>query len=235
MKRSLVLLNLALLGITVLLGYFLIQRWGQFDVEQRLALLKPGLQLPANNSDGSLSPLVSSSFAPIVDHHLFNLDRNNHIPQESKAPPEQVVLGPVPILMGTIGINDSAYALMIPSKGSNGLYRRIKVGEALDGYTLVSIEMDRVVMKAGGSEVKVGINNKTRKTSRSARTARTARRRVTAVGSRSRRKGASVQSTAASGASSSTERLPVGTVKDGKRLVSVPSPFGEMRTWVKEK
>mgnify|MGYP001189329642 CR=1 FL=1 len=234
MKRSLVLLNLALLGITVLLGYFLIQRWGQFDVEQRLALLKPGSQPLANNSDGSLSPLVSSSFAPIVDHHLFNLDRNNRIPQESKAPPEQVVLGPIPILMGTVGISDSAYALMIPSKGSNGLYRRIKVGEALDGYTLVSIEMDRVVMKAGGTEVKVGIN-KPRKTSRSARTARSARRRVTAVGSRSRGKGASAQSTAASGSSSHLEGLPVGTVKDGKRLVAVPSPFGEMRTWVKEK
>ena len=232
MKRSLVLLNLALLGIIVLLGYFLIQRWGQFEVEQRLALLKPGAQLLANNPEGSLSPVVPSSFAPIVDHHLFNLDRNNYIPQDPKPTLEQVIPGPVPILMGTVGISDRVYALMIPSESSKGLYRRIKVGEVLDGYTLVRIEMDRVVMKAGGAEVKVKINNKPRKASRSARTAR---RRGTAVGSRSRGKRASTQSTAAAGPSSNLQGLPVGTVKDGKRLVSVPSPFGEMKTWVKEK
>ena len=53
--------------------------------------------------------------------------------------------------MGMMGLGREEVALMVPGRSgsSGGLYRRLKVGEELDGYTLVRIETDRVVMKIG--------------------------------------------------------------------------------------
>ena len=61
-----------------------------------------------------------------------------------------------------MGIGGEDVALMVSrgSRSSGGLYRRLKVGEALDGYTLLRVEGDRVVMKAGATEVKVSIDDR---------------------------------------------------------------------------
>ena len=241
MRRNLILLNVALMGAAMLLGYTLVGQWRQFeaghgrDLSDRRAGETPGA------SDGPASPASASGFAAIVDYHLFNPDRNNDLPQELSDEPPQA-LRPRPVLMGTMGISGEDYALMVPGgPGNSGsLYRRLKVGEVLDGYTLVRIGMDRVVMKTGSREVEVGMDDRTRKPKRTARTARPVESdlsRTTAVGSGSRRTSASKRRSAGSerGRPSDTRNLPVGTVRDGRRLVEAPTPFGPIKVWVEQK
>ena len=172
MKRNLVLVNLTLLGIAILLGYALLGKWRQFEAEHRLDLPNPGSRAAAGHSQGPASPASASGFTAIVDHHLFNPDRSNHLPRELVAEPEEV-LRPLPVLMGTMGLGREDFALMLPggSRPSGSLYRRLKVGEELDGYTLVRVETDRVVMKSGTREVKIGMDDRSRKPKRRARTA----------------------------------------------------------------
>ena len=243
MKRNLVLVNLTLLGIAILLGYALVGKWRQFEAEHRLDLPNPGSRPAAGHSEGPASPASASGFTAIVDHHLFNPDRSNHLPQELTAEPEEV-LRPVPVLMGTMGLGGEDFALMLPggSRRSGSLYRRLKVGQALDGYTLVQVRMDSVVMRFGATEVKVGLHDRARKPKRpaaAARPARTPRPRPAGVGSASRpgsrRKEAAGRQPARSRRQPNPMKVPVGTVRDGKRLIEEQTPFGKIRTWVEDK
>ena len=248
MKRNLVLVNLTLLGIAILLVYAFAGKWRQFEAEHRLDLPNPGPRAAAVDSEGPASPASASGFTAIVDHHLFNPDRSNHVPQELSDEPQEV-LRPAPVLKGTMGLGGEDVALMLPggSRRSGSLYRRLKVGEALDGYTLVRVEADRVVMKAGTREVKIGMDDRSGKPKRTARTAgparpaQTARPRTTAVGSGSsskdRRQGAARRQSARPKRTPlpKTWEVPVGTVMDGKRLIEEQTPFGAIRTWIEDK
>ncbi|MDE2666979.1 MAG: hypothetical protein OXI69_12590 [Acidobacteriota bacterium] len=241
MKRSLILLNVALMGAAILLGYTLVDQWRQFEAEHGRGRSSSGTRAESDGSDGPTSPVSASSFAAIVDHHLFHLDRNNDLSEEpSDEPPG--AFRPLPVLMGTMGISGEDYALMVPGGpgNSDSLYRRLKVGEELDGYTLVRIGMDRVVMKTGSREVEVGMDDRSRKPRRTARPARSAqneRSQTTGVGSGGRRSGASRRQRTRSDRrpGSDTRNLPVGTVRDGRRLIEEQTPFGAIKVWVENK
>ena len=120
MKRNLVLLNIALLATAGLLSWTLLGQWRQFEAEHRPD--RPDSASPAATaaSKGPLPPTFASSFAAIVDHHLFNLDRSNDLPEELSDGP-QVELPPAPVLMGMMGIGGEEVALMVPGgSGSSG-------------------------------------------------------------------------------------------------------------------
>lgn len=243
MKRNLVLLNVALLATAGLLAWTLYGQWRQFEAEHGLDRPSPGSQEAAADSEGPASPSFARSFAAIVDHHLFNLDRSNELPQELSDQARQE-LQPVPVLMGMMGLGGEEVALMVPGRSgsSGGLYRRLEVGEELDGYTLVRIETDRVVMKSGDREVRVGMDRRSRKARRTARTAaQTAAPSTTGVGagrsSGNRRQGNARRRSARSARQRATNLMntPVGTVRDGKRLIEQQTPFGPVRVWVEEK
>ena len=241
MKSSLILVNVALAGAAILLGYTLVGQWRQFEAEHGPGRASSGAPAESDGSDGPASPVSASSFTAIVDHHLFHLDRNNDLTEEpSDEPPG--AFRPLPVLMGTMGLGGEDYALMVPGGpgNSDSLYRRLKVGEELDGYTLVRIGMDRVVMKTGSREVEVGMDDRSRKPKRTARTARPVqneRSQTTGVGSGTRRTGASRRQRARSDRQrgSDTRNLPVGTVRDGRRLIEEQTPFGAIKVWVENK
>ena len=239
MKRNRILLNLALAATAGLLAWSLVGQGRRFEAEHGPDRPDPEPP-PAAASEGPPPPPFASSFAAIVDHHLFNLDRSNDLPEE--LPEDTREERPLPVLMGMMGLGGEEVALMVPggSGSSGGLYRRLEVGEVLDGYTLVRIEMDRVVMKTGAREVEVSMDDRSRKPKRTARTARPVesdRPRTTAVGSGGRRAGADRRRPARSERrrSSDTRNLPVGTVRDGKRLIQEQTPFGPIKVWVEQK
>ncbi len=252
MKRRTVQVNLLLLALAALWVYVLAANWNAVEDRDRLDAPEPGPEATAASGRPSFRGSATDA-AAIADHHLFHSDRNNDLPEEAMDEQEGQ-LRPAPVLMGTMGIGGEEVALMVSgsSRSSGGLYRRLKVGQKLDGYTLVRIERNGVVMKSGAREVSVGLHDRSRKPARTARTtgparttapARTTRSRTTGVGSGSssteRR-----QSTDARRQSQSRSRrkqlprtweVPVGTVVEGKRLVEESTPFGPVRVWVEEK
>ena len=241
MKRRTVQINLALLGLAALWVTLLAGNRGPFEAEHRPDPPAPGA---AAASPGSASPASASDAAAIAGHHLFHPDRHNDFPEEATEDAEES-LGPAPVLMGTMGIGGQDLALMVSrgSRSSGGLYRRLKVGEALDGYTLLRVEGDRVVMKAGATEVKVSIDDRPGGSGRPARSGRpaarsrtpTARPTSTGVGSPNRRPAAAGRRPGRAPPHIPPANLPAGTVQDGKRLVIISTPFGDIRRWVEDK
>ena len=237
MKRRTVQINLVLLGLAALWVTLLAGNRGRFEAEHRPDPPGPGAAAAA--SPGPASPASASDAAAVADNHLFHSDRNNDLPEEDSEAPQTASVH-LPVLMGTLGIGREDYALMVSSDPNNpdSLYRRLKAGQTLDGYTLTRVETDGVVMRSGAGEVRIGINNKRRKGS--ARTRNQPRRTSTrrpgsASTSGSRRQPSSTRGATPSKRRSSTFNLPVGTVRDGKRLIAIPTPFGDIKRWVEHK
>ncbi len=232
MKRNWMLLNLALCVVALWLGYQLKKQWRAYSDTHSSAKIQPPRlspsQLPANVSKGNVVPNYSS----IVDQHLFNLERNNAIPVDPQATAEPKVLAPKPILMGTMGLAGSTYALMVSGSGGDStLYRRLKIGEQLDGYTLVKVLHDKVVMNADGKELDVSIADQPRQRSQQSAPGGTSSAgsgsKVSAVGS-----AADARATAPSDAPQVPPGdAPDGTVFNGRRKRIVPSPFGPTIVW----
>lgn len=246
MKRRAVQVNLLLLALAALWVYVLADNWSAVEGQDSLDARGPGPEATAASSRPSF-PVSASDAAAIAGHHLFHPDRHNDLPEEA-VEEQEGQLRPAPVLMGTMEIGGEEVALMVSggSGRSGGLYRRLKVGEELDGYILVRIEADRVVMKTGAREVRVGMHDRSRKPARTARTAtpaRTARPRTTGVGSASgskdRRQAAAGRQPARSRSQAKqlpkTWEVPLGSVVDGKRLIEERTPFGPIRVWVKDK
>ena len=143
---------------------------------------------------------------------------------------ESKVVAPKPILMGTMGLGGQQLcADGFRSSGRNSnLYRRLKVGEQLDGYTLVKVLHDKVVMSAGGTELDVRIADQPNPRSQSAPAAT-----ASPSGSKYRlsdRQG--IQPCPRRTRLKCRRRdAPEGTVFNGKRKRIVASPFGPTIVW----
>ena len=238
MKRRTVQVNLVLVMLAALWVYLLADNRGRFEAGQRPDPSGPG---PAATTafPRPVSPVSSSDAAAVADHHLFHVDRHNDLPEEDSEAPETVSLR-LPVLMGTMGFGGDDYALMVSSDPNNpdSLYRRLKAGQTLDGYTLLRVETDGVVMRGRAGEVRIGINEKPRKGSartRSQSRGTSSRRPRSASTSRSSRQPSSARRTTSPKRGFRSYDVPVGTVRDGKRLVEHQTPFGPMQVWVEDK
>ncbi len=133
-------------------------------------------------------------------------------------------------------LDDIQFALMVSdTQRENTSYKQLKVGDALDGYTLVKILDQKVMMKADGKEVEVrlSVNEPSKMVAREAPSGPAAGGgQVTSVSS-----ALPALSTGASGSGTATNQqlpkgtIPVGTIVNGRRKKLVPSPFGMMETW----
>jgi len=228
MKRNWILLNLALCAIALLLTFQLKKHWQAYRKSHNSAQIQPQATQPSRPPGFVSRQATPPNYSAIVDKHLFNLERNNVIPVDAPPPSEPKVLAPKPILMGTMGLAGNTYALMVSGSGADSsLYRRLKVGEQLDGYTLVKVLRDTVVMNADGKDLDVRIADQPRPRSQPAVGGAGSGSKISAVGS---------TGNSAPVAGSASPQVPPGdalegTVFNGKRKRIVPSPFGPTIVW----
>ena len=244
MKRRTVQVNLLLLGLAVLWVYLLADNWGMAEGEGRLD--SPGPEAATAASSRPASRASASDAGAIAGHHLFHL----RPPQRPPRGGPGRAGGAASARAGPDGDHGTRGGRTSPSwfrgapEAPAACIVRLKVGEELDGYTLVRIEADRVVMKTGAREIKVGMHDRSRKPRRTARTpnsartaspSRSARPRTTAVGSGGAARRQPARSRSKANRLPGTRKAPLGTVRDGKRLVERTTPFGRIRIWVDQK
>jgi hypothetical protein len=239
-KRNLILLNLLLVGTALLLFLYLNSQRNQFWVSHNLSILNPKPDGASAAQIPVAKPVPVASYVAIVDNNLFSLDRNNVIPLE----PQAVVNKPKPILTGILGFGGQDLALMLPADAKDSRdYRQLKIGDNIDGYTLVKFLDQKVTMSVGGKELEIPLSEPTKLVARelavtapsppatgSANTAR-----VTSIdpGADSTRSNAANVPNPPPQASS--DQAPVGTVVNGKVKRSIPSPFGPFTIYTRDK
>ena len=240
-RRNLVLLNLLLIGTALLLFRHLNSQRNQFWASHNLSILNPKPDGSSAAQNPVAKPVPVTSYVAIVDNNLFALDRNNVIPLD---PQPSVVNKPKPILTGILGFGGQDLALMLPADAKDSRdYRQLKIGDTIDGYTLVKFLDQKVTMSVGGKELEIPLSEPTKLVARelavttpsqpTTGSANTARVTTVDPGADSNR------STAANVPNpppqASRDQAPVGTVVNGKVKRSIPSPFGPFTIYTRDK
>jgi hypothetical protein len=231
MKRNWVIANSLLLALALVLGYQLRRQWKSYQTSHQIALLKPAASAGETIPASAVKPAGPPNYSTIVDNHLFVIDRNNIVPPEPAPPPESKVTAPKPILMGIMGLSGNSYALMVSAAtNESSLYRRLRIGEQLDGYTLTKLFPDKVLMNADGKDVEVRLNERPKV----ALTQGTAAAASGGTGAHVTSLEGMATTNTTQNVNASTARppeTPEGTVVNGKRKKIVPSPFGPTVVW----
>lgn len=121
---------------------------------------------PGKEQVSSFSPPDLSDYSVVGEMNIFHPDRKPPPPVEEKPEPAQAPLQKVEFtLYGTLVSDDVTIAFVEErsfSRRVTGKRKKIsilKVGDTLAGYTLKSIEDDRIIMVRGEEEVTVLLSN----------------------------------------------------------------------------
>jgi len=154
--RRIWILNLSLIAALAAISVRLYEEWIMFDATHQTGSVAPEREtftkLAAGVPPNAPAP---ANWTDIPSHNPFSFDRTDIAILEPKAPPPppapKVQVGPKPVLFGTIILGSDPIAMLAPGKPGSREYKPMKIGETIDGWTIVSIADKSVVIK--GNEV----------------------------------------------------------------------------------
>ena len=160
------IVNLALLAVLIAAAVRFHNDWVMFTATHQAGAVEPD----RDKSARALPAVPATSPAPpswtdIPSHNPFSFDRTDIAILEPKAPPAppapKIALGPKPVLFGTMSLGKDIMAMIGPGKPGNRDYKPMKVGEIIDGWTVVSIAEKSVVVKGNDIEETIAMNDPT--------------------------------------------------------------------------
>jgi hypothetical protein len=163
MTRKWMAINLLLLVVTGLLGWRLYLSVVRFDADNDLAKIRPVLDMKQKIVPEKALPklpakkdLIPAEFAIIPEKNVFSESRSREEKSEAVVQPETPPLTQKPILVG-INITDKQQTALIidPAAAPQDRSRRAqikRIGDVFHGYTITSIEPDRIVLESGAQK-----------------------------------------------------------------------------------
>jgi hypothetical protein len=235
-RREQILVVMGLIGLNILLGWFLGRLWNDYRSRAQWLYASASARPLATLAAGSNQAGQPQSFVEIVDRNVFSPLRGSLPPQ----PQEEAKAPTLPLLFGTMNLGNGRFALMAPGDQPLPVGKRVLPGDEIGGYKLVSIGMSNVVLAWQEKKITLDISESARhipgiveKTARASPHPAP----ITTVGSTANSGTAMVPGPG--GATTSAARpssgpfpdVPEGTVIGGKRKVLVPTPFGPVVQW----
>jgi len=236
-RREQIVIVFGLVGLNILLGWFLGQRWKDYRSRTEWLYASAPAQPLATPAAGlNREAGQPQSFVEIVDRNVFSPLRGSQPPQ----PQEEAKAPRPPLLFGTMNLGDGWFALMAPGDQPSPASKRVLPGEEIGGYKLVSIGTSNVVIEWQEKKITLDISESARRgpiektASPSVRAAP-----VTTAGSAPSPMtpvapfagGAGFTSHAQSAPPGASPDVPPGTIIGGKQKVLVPTPFGMRPAW----
>src|SRR3989454_2632608 len=160
------IVNVSLFAVLVAASVRFYNEWLMFTATHQTDAVEPdrekfaklGLSLPPN------AP-APANWTDIPSHNPFSFDRTDIAILEPKAPPPppapKVTVGPKPVLFGTIISGNDPVAMVAPGKPGNREYKPMKIGETIDGWTIVSIADKSVGIKGNEIQETILMNDPT--------------------------------------------------------------------------
>jgi hypothetical protein len=235
-RREQILIVFALIGLNILLGWFLGQRWKDYRSRTQWLYSGAPAQPPAAPAARLNVAGQPQSFVEIVDRSVFSSLRGVAPPQA----PEEAKAPKLPLLFGTMNLGNGRFALMATSDQPSPVSKRVLPGDEIGGYKLFSIGTTNVVLEWREKKTTLDISDSVRQApiqktvSASARPAQ-----VTTVGSALNPTmpgsppvgGAGLTSPLRSASSGASPDVPPGTIVGGKRKVELQTPWGVKTVW----
>lgn len=158
MIRRLIILDAALVLLLAFGVAKLRQDWLAFGPAHQVSAIQPQAEnlpgLPASAQGGP----ASGDWTEIPTHNPFSFDRNDiAILAPPPEPPKPV--GPKPVLFGTMMLGQGWTAMLASGQTNNRNSRPFRIGESVDGWTVVEIAEKSVVVEANSIRQTLSTND----------------------------------------------------------------------------
>jgi hypothetical protein len=146
MFKRLILFNLLLLA-ALLAGILRLRRDAiTFSAEHQASRVLPKSEKPLPKPADALSFPPKQEWNEIAIRNPFSFDRNDitlvTTPAEAPQPKR-----PKPILLGTMMIGRDRLAMLASAENSSRISRPVRIGESVDGWTLVEIQEKSAIVR----------------------------------------------------------------------------------------
>jgi hypothetical protein len=224
MLRRLVFFNLLLVGVIIAGILKLRHTTIAFSAEHQVSRIQPDSEKPLPKAADVLVAAPKEEWTDIVSRNPFSFDRNDVtlvVTPPAAAPPKR----PKPILFGTMQLGSDRVAMLAPGDAANRTSRPVRVGEAIDGWTLEDIQEKSVTVRWEETKESVIMNDPTAQIARDY--AKTAGTNDTPSSSSA----VNALAAAATPANSATAQSPSNTnpppSNSGRKQILVHTPFGD--------
>ena len=243
MRRRLWLLNLALIGLLILIGYRF--QSVREDARQRAARnlnvrVQPEKAQPLPRI-APVKPVVIANYADVAIKTLFAPDRNPTVILDPVAPPPEKPMPPLPVAYGTMFLGEPGIILGVANRGQRNYHKGEDVGDfklldfdrqrvvfVWEGKT-VEKRMDEILAKPGSAAEK-GANAQT---ASAAPAQALAGHTVTTISGTGGPEPPGIDVGGGHRTCAPDDPAPNGSMKNGYRKVEAMSPFGKTCRWEK--
>src|SRR5438067_1478940 len=143
------ILDAGLIALLIFGGVKFKEEWKAFGPLHDPASIQPGrLTLPALPASVASSGTAQTEWTEVATRNPFSFDRTDV--DIVAAAPAAKPLGPKPILFGTMLIGKERTAVLAPGSAPTGAARPMKVGEVVDGWTIVEIAASSISIESNG-------------------------------------------------------------------------------------
>jgi hypothetical protein len=158
MIRRLIILDAGLILLLVFGIAKFREDWLAFDPAHQVSAIQPKTEsLPSLPAAGAAAA-ASGDWTEIPTHNPFSFDRNDiAILAPAAEPPKPV--GPRPVLFGTMLMGQGWTALLASGQTNNRNSRPYRVGESIDGWTVLEIAEKSVVVEANSNRETLSTND----------------------------------------------------------------------------
>jgi hypothetical protein len=232
LRKRLYLLNLALLGLAVLLAWR-IQTGSSQARERRQSILRSDPHGPSARQDLPLpqvQPVTAAQYREIADKMLFARDRNPNVIVDVVPPKPMPAL---PVAQGIVNLGDTALVLL--SERAGAPHRGYRAGDTVGAFKLVEVGGEQLIFEWEGKRIVKKLADLMETGARLAAVDSNVGAGAPAATantlSTSAQQGPGVTTTATTRACQTGDTPPAGTVVDGMKKVVSQTPFGNMCLW----
>ncbi len=235
MNRKLLILDVALAAVAVYAGFQFHSQWLAAKTREAAILnrkLNP-LPPPQFTPLATAPPVLSAGYAEIAQKLLFDRSRNSTVVVEVPPPPPPKPMPPLPVYHGMMNIGDGPAAIL--SVNANSPQMEIHPGEPIGPFKLVDVNTQEISLEWEGKIIHKTVDEILDRTTR----------QVVADASAPAAAGPpppvlpAVKTPLGPGEDPGrgfktcipNDSTPDGSVVDGYRKISVPTPFGNGCRW----
>ncbi|HWF10774.1 MAG TPA: hypothetical protein VG297_20040 [Bryobacteraceae bacterium] len=178
-------------------------------------------------------------YADVATKNLFAKDRNPTVVIDPPAKVEEKKMPPLPIVYGVLGLPSGTKALMAEKRGEAS--HPVQAGDTIGEFKIASLDPRTVVFDWNDRQIPKKIDDLIDRSEEAAPAgASAAQPRVAATPNPPPQNNTPVAAAPGNDTGAGTracvpgDKSPAGTVADGYRKLSTPTPFGSMCSWVKQ-
>lgn len=156
-SRRLILLNLALIVVLGASASRLYDDWLTYGRTHQVSAVQPDPEpQPMGLAELSM-PESIDEWSDVAVYNPFSFDRSD---ESAMRPESEIPRGPVPVLYGTLSIGSEKTALLVSAESRDSrAYRPTKIGQTIDGWTLVEVNNKSVVVELNTARETIVMND----------------------------------------------------------------------------